>query len=385
MEIPELIEDIIEKTLQGKESDFERRQLDGWLQASPEHRKLYRKFVKVYDLGRYALKWNTIIVESAWSNITGRYLRVGRRRRRRAWFSVAASLLVLVGLYFLFVPASFVERDPVVAVIPPGESKAILKLSDGRQLILNKGMRLDIDDAEVKIDSLSGSLNYAVESHDAGEMLFHEVLIPVGGEFHLILSDGTLVYLNAASRLRFPVHFPANGPREVMLVGEAYFDVERDPSSPFVVHTQEMEVRVLGTDFNVMAYDDDARVEVTLVHGEVSVLVGEEERTLLPSQQLVMDRQKRVCSIKSVDKVDAYVNWKNGVLDFDAMPLDELTAKLSRWYNVEFYFADERLKALQFTGAVRKYENIDYILGLIGATTDVVFEIDKNVITVANK
>jgi ferric-dicitrate binding protein FerR (iron transport regulator) len=386
MEIPGTITDIIEKTLRQEENDLERRQLDAWLRECPEHRAAYRKFVKAHDLASYTLKWGEIDMESAWKNVEERYRRACRRRRARVGFSVAASLLVLLGIAFLLFPASPVEPAAPVSVIPPGEFKAILKLSDGRQLVLNKEVDLSIDDAGFQVNNTPGSLNYVAGSREGqGEKLFHEVSTPVGGEFHLTLSDGTHVYLNAASRLRFPVRFSPGAPREVTLEGEAYFDVKHDPSSPFITRAREMEVRVLGTDFNVMAYEDDARVEVTLVHGEVNVRTGGEERLLAPSEQLVMDYRTGECTVRHVDKTAAYVNWKNGVLDFDAMPLDELTVKLRRWYSVDFFFANERLKELQFTGAVKKYENIDYILGLIGATTDVAFEINGNVITVTDK
>jgi ferric-dicitrate binding protein FerR (iron transport regulator) len=261
----------------------------------------------------------------------------------------------------------------------------VLELSDGRRLALDKATSADITDAGVRVSHVEGALDYAsAPQQEEGERLFHEVSTPVGGEFNLTLSDGTLVYLNAGSRLRFPVRFAGEGAREVTLEGEAYFEVER-AGSPFVVHAREMEVTVLGTGFNVMAYEEDARAELTLVHGKVNVVVGEEEWLLLPSRQLVVDRRTGTCTVREVERAGARASWRSGVLDFDSMSLEELATRLGRWYNVTFSFADERLKELQFTGAVRKYENIDYILDLIGATTDVAFEVEGNAITVREK
>ncbi|MDR0765896.1 MAG: DUF4974 domain-containing protein [Odoribacteraceae bacterium] len=372
MNIPEYIEDIIGKTSSGQENALERRQLDEWLRESPEHGKWYRELARACDLGRFSLKWDGIAVESAWERVMARYTRA----RRRVRYSVAAaSLVVLAGIYFLYTLVLSPGGDVPVAVIPPGEFKAVLTLADGRQLFLDKKEDARIDDAWTEIH----------DDHVAGtKTLYHEIMIPAGGEFHLTLPDGTFVYLNAASRLRFPAGFSPGSPREVTLEGEGYFEVERG-TSPFIVHARGVDVRVLGTSFNVMAHEEDARVEVTLVQGEVSALAGGEEWRLLPSRQLVMNRETGECTVRQVSRVEAYVNWKNGVLDFDAMPLEELSARLGRWYNVVFFFPDDRLKELLFTGSVKKYENIDYILDLIGATTDVTFKIDGREITVNKK
>jgi ferric-dicitrate binding protein FerR (iron transport regulator) len=383
MNIPESIENIVERTLRGEESPLERQQLEEWLQASPEHEKLYRERIKTRYLGSYSLKWDNISIENAWGKIMARYTR--RVRRARLRFAAAASLVMLAGFYFLYTFLSSPERAPLAARIPPGEFKAILTLSDGRQMLLNKEEE-KINDAWVQIHNASGSLNYHPDTAGSARApLFHEITIPVGGEFHVTLSDGTFIYLNAASRLRFPVHFVPGSPREVALEGEGYFDVKRDSTSPFIVHAKEFDIHVLGTSFNAMAYEDDARAEITLVQGKVSVRAGEEEWQLLPSQQLLMEWQTGHRAIKQISRVDAHVNWKNGILDFDAMPLEELVVKLSRWYDVEFFFPDKRLGKLLFTGSVRKYENIDYILDLIGATTDVSFEINGKMITVNEK
>ena len=381
MEIPDFIEDIIEKTLRGQEDALERERLDKWLGESPAHERLYREFVRGWDLGRFSLKWNGVAVGEAWE-------RVSRRRWVRRWrvlIPVAASLAVLVGIYFLLNVASPDGRNAPAAVISPGESKAVLTLSDGRQVLLNKEKEAGrIDDAGARIHHASGELTY-VAGEARSEELFHEIAIPVGGEFHLTLSDGTSVYLNAASRLRFPAYFLPGAPREVTLEGEGYFDVVRDTASPFIVHARAFDARVLGTSFNMMVYEGDVRSALTLEEGEVIAIAGGEEWRLEPSQQLVMDERTGEWAVRQVAKVAAYVNWKNGILDFDAMPLEELTARLGRWYDVEFFFADDRLRELLFTGSVRKYENINYILGLIGSTTDVAFEINERVVTVCEK
>lgn len=213
--------------------------------------------------------------------------------------------------------------------------------------------------------------------------MYNELIVPAGGEYRLVLSDGSVVYMNSESRLKYPVKF-IEDKRVVKLEGEAYFDVTHDEQHPFIVHTEQLNVKVLGTGFNVMAYKGDARTEVTLVPGKVDVKSKNISEILTPSRQFVMNNDTREYEVRSVN-VNTYVDWKNGILNFDAMPLEELGEKVSRWYGVKFFFSKESLKYLKFSGAFKKYNNIDYILDLIEATTDVSFELKGDVVIVNEK
>ena len=199
----------------------------------------------------------------------------------------------------------------------------------------------------------------------------------------MILSDGTIVYMNSESRLKYPVRFVGDE-RIVELEGEAYFEVVRDEEHPFVVCANQLDIKVLGTCFNVMAYKQDARTEVTLVNGKVDVRSGNISEILESSEQFVIDNENRKYQVRSVN-VGIYVDWKSGILNFDAMSLEELGDKLRRWYGVKFFFSKESLKQLKFSGAFKKYNDIDYILGLIEATTNVYFKINADVIVVNEK
>ena len=378
MYIPEQIEEIIEKEFLQQIDESEHRRLEEWLQEDESHRKAYRERVKVFYLGKYAYKWNAVIPERAWMGIEGRYAVIGRRSRLGRWFAAAASVVVLIGtMIFLSIEKDNPTPLQTTQSIHPGEFKATLRLSDGQQISLGTGQLLPIEESGIRIEHDGKQLNYLADSTKAlEENTFNELIIPIGGEYVLQLSDGTMVHLNSESRLRYPVRFPADR-REVELEGEAYFEVSENKSAPFIVSTEKLDVRVLGTGFNVMAYRDDTRTEVTLVEGLVNIRVGDKCQLLKPEQQLVFDHQSMQHEVKTVD-VGHYVDWKRGILNFNGMSLKELCAKLGRWYNVQFHFKDEACKELRFSGAFKKYEAIDYILALIGETANVNFKIENN-------
>ncbi|MEI3421956.1 MAG: FecR domain-containing protein [Butyricimonas faecihominis] len=265
-----------------------------------------------------------------------------------------------------------------------GESKALLVLSSGTKVELNS----QIGDTIRKKGFILNErdyIDYSRQDNDSQvkEVVYNELIVPAGGEYRLVLSDGSVVYMNSESRLKYPVKF-IEDKRVVKLEGEAYFDVTHDEQHPFIVRTEQLNVKVLGTGFNVMAYKGDARTEVTLVHGKVDVKSKNISEILTPSRQFVMNNDTREYEVRSVN-VNTYVDWKNGILNFDAMPLEELGEKVSRWYGVKFFFSKESLKYLKFSGAFKKYNNIDYILDLIEATTDVSFKLKGDVVIVNEK
>ena len=203
------------------------------------------------------------------------------------------------------------------------------------------------------------------------------------GEYTLVLNDGTKVHLNSMSSLRFPLAFEA-GKREVELAGEAYFEVAEDAAHPFMVETAGVKIKVLGNGFNVMAYPGDAESAVTLVHGKVGIQTDRQQLVLQPDEQYVYQSETHRGTVRKVD-VTQYISWKEGILNFDKMPLDELARKLSRWYDVEFFFTSEQLKQLKFSGAFKKYNDLHYVLNIIEELTDVQFAVNNRTVIVNKK
>ena len=202
----------------------------------------------------------------------------------------------------------------------PGESKALLVLSSGVKVELDNRGEETIQEKGLPILNEKDYIDYSKQDHDSQikNVVYNELIVPTGGEYRLILSDGTIVYMNSESRLKYPVKFVGDE-RIVELEGEVYFEVVRDEEHPFVVYANQLNVRVLGTGFNVMVYKQDSRTEVTLVNGKVDVRNGDISEILEPSQKFVMDYGSREYQVRSVN-VSTYVDWKSGILNFDTMP-----------------------------------------------------------------
>lgn len=382
------MEDLIYRVLAGEASREECGEVKRWLEESEEHRTLYRSIEQTWYMGKYATHWKKDSKNAAWFALEKRYHSHRRIRQLRIAGSVAAAVAILlgagIGWFRKGEVVTFPEDTVLVQAGDTGETKAILVLSTGRQVALG-GDTTTILEKGAGIRTMGDGVSYEQDSGVVTDgIVYNELIVAVGGEYKLRLADGTMVYLNSASKLKFPVNF-AGGKREVILEGEGYFDVTADAARPFLVHTSTVEVSVLGTSFNVMAYTGDPRTEVTLVTGKVNVKVGECQEILRPAQQLVLNNRNQQYEVKTVD-VSAYVDWKEGIMNFTAMPLEELCGRLSRWYHVRFVFAQDDLKRLKFSGAVQRNDDMGYILTLLEAMTpDVVFRQHGEVITVRKK
>ncbi len=387
MAISDYIEDLIYRILAGEASGEEREEFETWLRENDEHRVFFEKIEHAWYTGKYAARWKNVEMSTAWKNVEHKWKRRQRSRFKRIGWSVAASVAVLIGITWFVgqwqrkIPSSVVVQSPVVK---PGESKARLVLSSGFEVELGCTNGDTINEKGFPILNGKEYIDYSKQENSlSGDVVYNELIVPSGGEYRLVLADHTVVYMNSESRLKYPVVFTGKN-RMVELEGEAYFDVSKDEEHPFVVRTEQLDVTVLGTGFNVMAYKRDSRTEVTLVKGKVDVKSGEINEILTPCRQFVMNNENREYEVKTVN-VATYVDWKDGVLNFDGMPLEELGDKLGRWYEVKFFFAQESLKYLKFSGAFKKYNEIGYILSLIEATTNVTFKINKDVIVVNEK
>lgn len=387
MAISDYIEDLIYRVLAGEAEEVERKEFETWLRENNEHRVFFEKIERVWYTGKYATRWKNVEMSAAWKAVEHRHK---YRRKRRFWqigWGVAASVAVLVGITWLvevWKEESSVFVETQSPVVQPGTSKARLVLSSGFEVELGCTSGDTINEKGGAILNGKEYIDYSKqEKNFQRDVVYNELIVPSGGEYRLVLSDRTVVYMNSESRLRYPVMFSGKN-RTVELEGEAYFDVSKDENHPFIVRTERLDVTVLGTGFNVMAYKQDPRTEVTLVKGKVDVRSGVINEILTPSRQFVMNNENRKYEVKTVN-VATYVDWKNGVLNFDGMSLEELGDKLGRWYEVKFFFTKESLKRLKFSGAFRKYNEIGYILSLIEATTNVSFKINKNVIVVNEK
>lgn len=301
-------------------------------------------------------------------------------RLNTAW-KVAATLLVLMSVgYGAYV---FTFREPVVqqveVTLPAGGNKAILLLADGTEVELDSGISRSISlQGNVEVVNEDGKLSYEVYKAD-DKISFNTLRTPRGGQYQIVLGDGSKVWLNSVSSLRYPIAFTGKE-RVVELTGEAYFEIARNEQMPFKVKVNTpvggagpAEILVLGTHFNVMAYPDEGTVATTLIEGSVQITKGNERGTLKPGEQGQITRNGTVAITKGYD-VNQAIAWKNGNFVFNDTALEGIMRQVSRWYDVDVTFQDD-VQSLQFGGVVSRKENASAVLTLLELTGEVDFDV----------
>ena len=313
-----------------------------------------------------------------------------KSRRMTLRWSVAASVILLIGLFVgrAIDGVRDMREDQLLAksVMQPGTSKAILTMADGEKVMLDRERKLDIQlNERMRVSSNGQGIVYEENGKGVVKEEYNKLVTPIGGEYRLTLSDGTKVFLNAASELKYPVEFMGDR-RVVDLDGEAYFEVHKDNQRPFVVRTKGAEVCVLGTSFNVNTYGDDGRIYTTLVNGSVRVLSVKngQEKVLTPGMQGVMNMQTGQLMVREVD-VESYVAWREGRFVFRTMTLDLIMQQLQRWYDFEVFYQNLELKDYEFRGVIKRDMDLDKVLSVIKATTNVDFEVKGKVITIIKR
>jgi hypothetical protein len=364
------IKKIIAKYLVDQASFEELDDLELWLKKN-ENEQEFINYVKVNYTIDYNLKQtDTIKTKNLIANLIKEKKRRFKRMRILKYTKYAAVLVgVLVSVYF-FNQNKFnntIESTPIIVdtnTIEPGTDKATLTLGDGSQIALEKGEPLKTQNAS----SNGEQIIYKANQGNTKELAYNYLTIPRGGQFYIVLSDGTKVWLNSESELKYPVSFIEGETRKVELVyGEAYFDVS--PSSEhkgakFKVSNQSQEIEVLGTEFNIKAYRDETSIYTTLVEGRVSVNYENRKQNLTPNQQSSLDVNTKNFLVKEVDVYNE-ISWKEGVFSFERKPLKDIMKVLSRWYDVDIIFDNKSLEEIKFFGVLGKDQNIEEILETI--------------------
>lgn len=370
--------EIIRKSLDGTISPAERQSLDAWLQADEKHRVLYDDIRREGYLGEKIAEHGVFSVERGYRRFM-RDVRGRSVRKKRIRWSAAAAILAAAGIW-LFAPdvPDAPDREPVSIVTRarPGTTHAILTLADGRQVELTDTVNTSLEAEDTRIEIRHGVIGYASEGKDANAAR-HKLTTPNGGEHQLTLSDGTRVWLNAASELVYPALF-AGGGREVWLTGEAYFEVAEERGKPFFVRTANMDIRVTGTAFNVRAYRDEDE-QATLVEGSVEVRTGSTSHKLVPGDRInVTGEGIEMARVR----VQSYGVWKNERFIFNDESLENVMRKLERWYDAKIVVADPDVRQYRFTGNVPKYAELQDVLKKLELTTRIRFEEERDAIRV---
>lgn len=364
------IETIIVKFLNNQVSEAEMDQLDLWLRdADNEH--LFRNYVETnYAIEHEMKKFAAGEVKNKLQELMDAEKKLIRRKKVRTIMSYAAAA-VAVGIMVIGYALNFndsiapiTKRTMVSNEIVPGSNKAILTLGDGTKVALQKGSTYEIKNA----NSNGEEIVYQNQKSNASKATYNYLTVPRGGQFHIVLSDGTEIWLNSESQLKYPVDFKKGQTRSVELVyGEAYFSVSPSTEhrgSKFVVLNRSQQIEVLGTEFNVKAYRDETSIYTTLVEGKVTVNTATSQKTLKPSERVTLNIED---DLMTVAKVDVYneISWKDGVFSFRKKPLGEIMIVLSRWYDMDVQFENSDLKKVRFNGVLGKDQNIEGILNTI--------------------
>lgn len=321
--------------------------------------------------------------------------------RRRLVFlryaAAAAVLIILAGSVWLWRSASSASSGGLaqqpVHDVAPGREGAILTLADGKQIVLDSstngaGRNGNLaKQGNVMVSRLSGGqLTYRIDDAPpvTSEAVYNTLTTPRGRKTRVVLADGTLVWLNASSSIRFPTEFVGKD-RSVEVSGEVYFEVAKNASQPFIVRTMApasrtpLEVRVLGTSFNITAYGDENEISTTLVEGAVKVVSGSAARVISPGQQLIAKADGRLELNAGVD-VQKVIAWKDGNFLFRGDELTTIMKQLSRWYDIEVHF--DGTVSDHYTGKISRQVNISQVLKMLQAAGGVRFSVQDKEVTV---
>ncbi len=303
----------------------------------------------------------------------------------RHWIKIAAVLVAVIAVGILLYTNQYrnqslyaIEDKASGDILLPNYNQAVLTLADGRTIVLSDSLGgVLAQETGVKITKMEdGSIIYEAdnESFIGGETKYNTFSTPKGHTYQLLLPDGTKVWLNTASSIRYPVTF-TNHERTVSLTGEAYFEVAQDVSKPFKVMAGGSTVQVLGTQFNVSAYEDEEAVTTTLLEGAVNVSRDGKEVTLKPGQQAVVDGQTGEISQLQAD-IRLAVAWKNGYFRFDNESIDHILSKISRWYDIQEVSYEGKIDE-RFTGTFKRSKGVSQLFGHLEKLAPIRFEIDE--------
>ncbi|RHR79043.1 FecR family protein [Odoribacter sp. AF15-53] len=361
---------LVGKYLADNLTEEERSLLEEWIALSERNRRWFQRVTDEKYRTWKGSNVRLVDVERGWQDLQSKRSKKAGKRLWVRWCRYAAILVLplLVGIIIY----RYTEEPQVeeTTTITSGTSKARLILANGTSISLEQQQKRVVEEENgTRIDLQQQQVVYEnAISDEYEELVYNELVIPRGGEYSLTLSDGTVVYMNADSKLRFPVKFDRNL-RMVELEGEAYFKVQRNEKVPFIVKTSQISVQVLGTEFNVSAYAEDLVIQTTLVSGAVKVFSEDEKESVIlrPGEQAEFSRITHEIQLETVD-VSYVTAWKDGRLRFQEKPLFEIMKNVARWYDVEIIYEDEEVKYYPFGCNFNRMATIESLLQIFEAT-----------------
>ncbi|GAA3642877.1 FecR family protein [Flavivirga jejuensis] len=378
------MKNLILKYLTNSISEIELTKLREWLRSLKNQEKFRAYIQDDFNLNNL---YNTIDVDTAFNKVWNSTEKKRNKvlplfKRRFIGYGVAASVVFLLSLVYFFNGEKIPQYNTPVTLnnnIEIGTDKAILTLEDGTNVPLEKGESYIANN----VSSNGEGIVYSTTNAAKKEIAFNYLTIPRGGQYHVILSDGTQVWLNSDSQIKYPVSFVEGKTRSIELIyGEAYFDVSsssQHKGADFKVLNSNQEVRVIGTEFNIKAYKDENTIKTTLVEGKVEINCKGINKILTPNQQSSVNLENNKITVSLID-VYKEISWKDGVFSFENMPLKDIMKVLSRWYDIEVVFKNKNLENVTFNGGLKKKQSIVDILSIIKNMNNIDYEINNKTV-----
>ncbi|AWW32860.1 hypothetical protein DN752_23465 [Echinicola strongylocentroti] len=363
-------------------SDAEEKQLEEWISEDPRHETYYLKTLRFYESQKIFVP---IDPNKASSKIKER-ITFQKARPLPYWRYAAALVIFLASAAVIWWSISSTVQykdiqEEVLIEVSQQTGSVRLYTSTGSQIDFENDSVFSIADPNAKISAKGKKLEYTDAPTSSGIRQLNTLVVPRGESFTLSLADGTKVWLNSESIIKYPSSF-GEKTREIEFTGEGYFEVAKDASRPFVLQSQSQTIKVLGTAFNLTSYKDEDSITTTLVEGSVALETSTgKDMVLHPNDQARLSRTNGRLIKKEVD-VENFIAWKDGVMYFDNEELQVILSRMARWYDIKAVFENESLKTQRFTGEIVRYEEISQFLAMLEASGIVEFKIKDNVVIV---
>nr|WP_129730050.1 FecR family protein [Parabacteroides goldsteinii] len=380
----ETIYQIILSVLADEATDTERRILTQWLEKSGENRKEYTKFKQLFQITSLPPKEMEVDTERAWQIVGSQTVYKKKTVKFPIWISYAAMIVVIV-----FIGISLYNTEPAQdnqgrmekVDIKEFEEPTLL-LENGEKIALNgEPFSIKQEQVTIKNDKDNKLVYESQKEANKTTVLNNHLVIPKGRTYQLHLEDGSRIWLNSESELIYPEQFIGDK-REVTLIGEAFFEVAKNAEKPFLVKTKGIEIKVLGTSFNVSCYGKDNTINTTLVEGSVSIHTEQgKEQTITPSEQFTYNKDNHSTKIQTVN-TELYTSWIDGKYIFKDTTLEEIIDKLQRWHDIHPNYEEQDLRHRRFSITIDRQSTLDQILEVISFTSDVKLEKAGNSINI---
>lgn len=350
-----------------------------WLNEDNENKKLY---LSLKEGGHH----NELFDKEKIFNTISNKLSLNTERKKsfhqRRWFKYVTSSVAVIALsiialnYFTFQENSAPEKVEK-NIFDPGSKKAYLLSMKGEKIDLSESFEVKKEDGTVISNSSEGVISFEKTKPVKKTIEQQTIYVPKSGEYELVLADGSKVFLNSESQLTFPPYFEGDT-RRVELTGEAYFEVKKG-DKPFIIQTPDLAIEVLGTSFNVNAYQTNPYVNATLVEGSIHIRLPKKQEAFLlqPNHNFRLEKSSNEISVQQVN-TDIYTAWVKGEFMFRNQPLAEIFVQLERWYDFKIIYEKPEIAEMRFTGSAEKVRPLNYLLNQIQSVTDIQYRLDRD-------